>query len=80
MTPIWKDTTGTPISPGDRVAYNKSGDVVFGRVRRITPGGTFIIEQEGTHASAWVPAPHVSRVKRAQSVLVVSKSAGCDCG
>jgi hypothetical protein len=62
-----KDSKGTPILPGVKVAYNRSGDVVTGIVEKVTPSQITITRDEGFNYGG----SRTSRVKRGQSCLVL---------
>lgn len=64
---IRRDNRGTALEPGQRVAYNFSGNIAMGTIKRITPSGVIHIDRE------W-PVNHngaVSQVKDSRGVMVV---------
>lgn len=65
--PMVMDSRGTPILPGVKVAYNRSGDVVTGIVEKVTPSQITITRDEGFNYGG----SRTSRVKRGQSCLVL---------
>lgn len=63
------DSRGTRITPGARVAYNRSGDVIEGVVERIAPN-TVIVRP--LPEFVWRgPADPVSRVRNPRGILVL---------
>lgn len=66
---VMLDMNERPLVPGTRVAYNRSGNVVFGSIVHVTKGGTFKIEAEDAHRRY---GGGISTVKNAGSVLSVT--------
>jgi hypothetical protein len=68
----WKDYQGNEIDHGDFVAYNYSGDVAPGRVVGWT-GSHVKIQLLAGYRSRQPGKPHISKVKRGGSILVIKK-------
>lgn len=62
------DTRGTQIEVGQRVAYNISGDIALGEVAAVKPSHYEVLL---LHKAAGLPAGHISKVRRATSMLVL---------
>lgn len=63
-----RDSRGTVIEPGQRVAYNLSGQVGEGVVQAVRGGTTSI---ELLDRCAGMPPGHISKVKNSCSILVL---------
>jgi len=63
------DARGNPIEEGCRVAYNISGDIALGEVLSVGPRG---FKVRLGHFCAGKPAGHISKVRRATSILVLT--------
>ena len=68
----WKDRAGTPIVEGAEVAYNMSGNVVRGRVLATTRSHAKIALDPRFNRGY---TPHVSKVRRSGSILVLKEPA-----
>jgi hypothetical protein len=68
-----KDSAGTRIEVGQKVAYNCSGNVVGGEVVDVHPGHTKI---KATGGATYPRAGHISRVKNSRSILVLAQPPG----
>jgi hypothetical protein len=68
---IKQDSQGTVIRPGQKVAYNRSGDVVPGEVINVQNSHVKILaEDRRAHY------PKVSKVKNGRSILVLDEPPG----
>lgn len=63
-----RDSRGREYGVGERVAYNRSGDVVCGEVVHITPTVVLVRAQDDFHQAYRSP---VSKVKNRRSILVI---------
>ena len=72
----YRDNRGTPITSGQTVAYNLSGEVALGDI--IAVGESYrswgiepLIKVRLAHSAGGHPAGHVSKVRNAKNVLVL---------
>jgi hypothetical protein len=67
VPPIKRDSQGTELKVGQKVAYNLSGDVVPGEIVRVAPVTTYIT---CTSHKSWY-CGRTSKVMNPRSILVV---------
>lgn len=68
-----KDSRGTLLEVGQRVAYNRSGNVVEGEIVHLTPSTIHIhIRPHPDYLKSWARSP-LSKVKHGYSVMVLPK-------
>lgn len=72
-----KDSQGVPLREGQAVAYNRSGDVIPGKIQRVASSSRIIIEYGSSDAHLYVtPTYKVSIVKNPRSILVLREPDG----
>lgn len=69
---IRKDSQGTPLKVGQKVAYNLSGQVWPGTITRINPNSVSIALVNNPSRASYYKAGHVSTVRNDSSILVLA--------
>lgn len=65
----WTDSRHRPLAVGQRVAYNRSGDVVEGEIVHLTRSAVHI-QPSHDYQRPWSSSP-LSKVKRGSSIMVL---------
>jgi hypothetical protein len=67
MRPQPKDVRGTELRPGQKCAYNMSGDLALGKILDVQHGHVKILRLAG----GFEKLGHISKVKNRRSIMVL---------